>query len=195
MKELQSKNAQSCNSYQDSQKDNNESMQNQNSIANNDPSDVEIKQKKNRLTDNNPVILLESEDGEDHEPGSSSPSKISQELRASREEKLKKIIQMKNEFKKSYITNPRNSNDGSNRGSITSRNSKEKASGQSIRMSIEKLLLGESVTSNTSFSKQDPHKKLSASKTERLLSNAGNSADKVNVLTESPRIMMNPRTS
>ena len=86
---------------------------------------------------------------------------------------------MKNEFKKSYITNPRNSHDGSNRGSITSRNSKEKASGQSIRMSLEKLLLDQSVTSNTSLSKQDPHKKLSASKTERLLSNPGNSADKV----------------
>jgi hypothetical protein len=103
---------------------------------------------------------------------------------------------MKNEFKKSYITNPRNSHDGSNRGSMTSRNSKEKSSGQSIRMSLEKLLLGESVTSNTSLSKQDPHKKLSASKTEKLLtSNPGNSADKVRVVAESPRIIMNPRTN
>ena len=78
---------------------------------------------------------------------------------------------------------------------MTSRNSKEKASGQSIRMSLEKLLLGESVTSNTSLSKQDPLNKLSASKTERLLNTAGNSADKVKVIAESPRIIMNPRSS
>ena len=84
-------------------------MQNQNSIANNNIQVEADVKSKNRLTDNNPIILLESEDGEEKDIESSSPSKISQELRASREDKLKRIIQMKNEFKKSYITNPKNS--------------------------------------------------------------------------------------
>jgi hypothetical protein len=87
------------------------------------------------LTDNNPVILLESEDGEDEAQNVSvevsSPSKISQGLSKEKEEKLKRIIQMKNEFKKSQITNPRHSaeHDDSNRGSMSSRNSKERANG------------------------------------------------------------------
>jgi len=83
----------------------------------------------------------------------SSPSKISQELNISKEEKLKRIIQMKNEFKRSQISNPRHSLDESIKGSVTSRNSKEKASGNSIRMSLEKLngVLDDSVQSNNSL--------------------------------------------
>ena len=185
-------------------------MEANNSISN--PVDIDEfdsmgqKQTQMFLTDNNPIIQLESEEGEDEAQEitvhHSSPSKISQELNISKEEKLKRIIQMKNEFKRSQISNAKQSLDESIKGSVTSRNSKEKASGNSIRISLEKLnyVLDDSVQSNNSLPKQEQFKKLSASKTERFLTQGcsaskEDSADKVRVIGESPKITMNPRAN